>query len=399
MASRLLRLLPLLSAALWQPSSCLHLRNGSSRPALQSRNSSLTPKQLVFHNVSDFAMDLAEQKSVANSTKSRPPRVYFLFLAVDKVSNLNVWKNFFTQAPPEQYRAFIHCKFPSCNAYVAGSVIQAVPTVPSYYCTDLVSPMNQLLDIATRDDAATSNSMDKFVFISDSSLPAKPFAQIYATLTNRFGSDFCAFPPTEWADIPGYGGLEVAVKVHQWMTLSRTHAERAVSMWSTGKLHNFMQKFQMNYQPFAWSNNSYGDQRNFGCLDEFWHMAALYGTLSPVDAKQEAVVSLRMFTNAPLRVSGNAGWQGACDTFVVWAKYLHASGYNPFSQLHSALDEASKPHSGNNQRPGWWDTLSKYGIQAIRNSGFLFVRKFIDRPHLVDGGDFATEYSRIVLLQ
>jgi len=70
MASRLLRLLPLLAAALWQPSSSLQLRNGSHTP-LQSRrvaprNSSSTPIQLVFHNVSDIATGLTEQKSVTN---------------------------------------------------------------------------------------------------------------------------------------------------------------------------------------------------------------------------------------------------------------------------------------------------------------------------------------------
>ena len=49
----------------------------------------------------------------------------------------------------------------------------------SYYCTDLVSPMNQLLSYALSTDLGPSNTHDKFAFISDSALPAKPFSEIY----------------------------------------------------------------------------------------------------------------------------------------------------------------------------------------------------------------------------
>lgn len=332
------------------------------------------------------------------SSGNRPPRIYFLFMAVDKVSNLKVWDAFFSQAPTAQYRAFVHCKLPQCNQYVAGSHLIAVPTVPSYYCTDLVSPMNQLLVSALNDDPGSSNPADKFAFISDSSLPAKPFSQLYSTLALRTGSDFCAFPANEWADVPGVGGLEMAVKVHQWITLNRKHAETASIMWAKGKLHNFMTKFQMNHQQYVWTNNSYADNRNFGCLDEFWHMASLYGTLSHVNSAQDAIVNLPDFTNTPLRVSSQAGWQGACDTFVVWAKYLHTPGNNPFSKMHSQLDPVSIPHGGNDQRPGWWDTISKRGIQVLKQSDFLFIRKFIDNPRVADGGDFTEEYKRIVFM-
>lgn len=357
------------------------LRNGFLRSAAADGNASSSSNASVHNG------------TVAN----RPPRIYFLFLAVDKISNLKVWNNFFSQAPPSQYKVLVHCKLAQCNTYVQGTVFWAVPTVPSYYCTDLVSPMNQLLAYALNDEPGMTNPMDKFVYVSDSTLPAKPFAEIYSTYTARPGSDFCAFPSNEWADIPGLGGLEMAVKVHQWFTLSRQHAERANLMWSSGKMHNFMSKFQMNWNSYLWSNNTYADNRNFGCLDEFWHMAALYGTLTHVDATRDAVVNLEGFTNGPLKVASATGWQGACDTFVVWSKYLYAEGENPFLRLHSSLDPVSVPHGGNSQRPGWWDTMSSYGIHAIRNSEFLFVRKFIDNPRLATGGDFGAEYSRIVL--
>jgi hypothetical protein len=257
--------------------------------------------------------------------------------------------------------------------------------------------MNQLLHHALTSDGDMPNIADKFAFISDSTLPAKPFAQIYSTLSARTGSDFCVFPSSEWADVPGVAGLEIAVKHHQWITLEREHAEKATVLWRKGELHNFMSYFAMNSLQYTWSNNSFADHRNFGCLDEFWHMAALYGPIGHVDAGRDQLVQLSLFTGTPLHVSGKAGWQGECDTFVIWSTYLHAAGNNPFERLHSSLDKVSIPHGGNHARPGWWDTISSTGILALRNSEFLFVRKFIDNPRLADGGNFGDAYTRLVL--
>jgi len=336
--------------------------------------------------------------TVVNKTSTqnmRPPRIYFMFMAVDKISNLDVWRSFFAQAPWEQYRAYIHCKYPQCAQQVQGSPLMVVQTVPSYYCTDLVSPMNQLLSYAISDSGPT-NDADKFAFVSDSTLPAKPFSVMYSTFSARRGSDFCVFPSNEWADIPGPAGQEFAVKHHQWITLERGHAEKVLKLWSQGHMHDFMTRFQMNSQQYSWTNNSFADNRNFGCLDEFWHMAALYGTISH-DSSRDLSVPLSLFTGTPLLISASAGWQGECDTFVMWSKYLHILGRNPFNQLHSSLDPPSVPHGGNIARPGWWDKISTTGMRAIRDSSFLFVRKFIDKPALTDGASFHEAYARFVL--
>lgn len=43
------------------------------------------------------------------------------------------------------------------------------------------------------------------------------------------------FPPWgEWADLASDDGLEMSVKVHQWITLTRKHATRAVDLWQKG---------------------------------------------------------------------------------------------------------------------------------------------------------------------
>lgn len=329
------------------------------------------------------------------------PKVYFLFMAIDKISNLQVWKNFFAQAPPLQYRAMVHCKSQQpCVQMLQGSIFEMVPTVSSFYCTDLVSPMNQLLAMALRRDGA-GNPMDKFAFVSDSTLPAKPFSQIYSALVARTGSDFCVFPSVEWADMRQVEHIEVAPKHHQWVVLDRAHAAKSWHMWSTGKFHNMMAKFRMNMQGYAWTNNSFGDGRNFGCLDEFWHMAAIFGPITQQLSQTSSDVYLPSFVGGPLRVSPDAGWQGTCDTFVMWSKYLSSPAgpwktVSAFQKFHASLDPPSKPHGGNNHRPGWWDRISAHGIRAIRQSDFLFVRKFIDNPTMTDGGMFGTAYTRIV---
>eukprot|EP00929_Paragymnodinium_shiwhaense_P015330 TRINITY_DN123404_c0_g1_i1.p1 TRINITY_DN123404_c0_g1~~TRINITY_DN123404_c0_g1_i1.p1 ORF type:complete len:481 (+),score=70.05 TRINITY_DN123404_c0_g1_i1:86-1528(+) len=331
---------------------------------------------------------------------ARQPRVYFLFMAVDKVSNLDVWRSFFSEAPVDQYRAFVHCKFPHCQAAVAGSPLIAVPTVPSYYCTDLVSPMNQLLSVALSSDLGSTNSNDRFVFLSDSTLPAKPFWHIYATLTTRAGSDFCIFPSKEWADVKGSFGIDIAVKHHQWVTLTREHAERASALWASGLLHDFMQRYQMNMKSWSPVDNTFADNRNFGCLDEFWYMATLYGPLAHDIAGPSQAVYLPLLTSGPLHINRETGWQGMCDTFVLWSQYVNPYGGSAFDRLMASLDKDSIPNSGNFARPGWWDKISSHGIAALRASEFLFVRKFIDAPRLTDAqplpGGFAAAYSRLV---
>lgn len=337
-------------------------------------------------------------RSALQTEDERGPRVYFLFLAVDKISNLDVWTAFFDSAESDQYRAFVHCKEKSCVQQMAGSPIVPVPTVASYYCTDLVSPMNQLLSYALSTDLGPTNPRDKFAFVSDSALPAKPFSEIYQVLGQREGSDFCVFPPGEWADLASDDGLEMSVKVHQWITLTRKHATRAVDLWQKGIMRNFMSYFKMN--SLAWNNmldNNFADNRNWGCLDEFWYVTALYGTLKKVHTIGDQSIALPEFTGSPLRIDKAAGWQGKCDTFVIWAKYMHSLGHNEQEKLILSLDPVSVPHGGNWARPGWWDTISTQGIQAIRKSDFLFVRKFIDKPTLHGGGNFATAYSRIVV--
>jgi len=65
----------------------------------------------------------------------------------------------------------------------------------------------------------------------------------------------------------------------------------------------------------AWNNmldNNFADNRNWGCLDEFWYVTALYGTLKKVHTLGDQSIELPEFTGSPLRIDKAAGWQGKC---------------------------------------------------------------------------------------
>lgn len=348
----------------------------------------------------------------AANSLGRPPVIHFLFLAVDKVNNIGVWNSFFEQAPKEQYRAYVHCKVPKCEASVAGSPLVPIPVVPSFYCADLVTPMNQLLSEALRRSNGRTNPADKFIFVSDSTLPAKPFQQIYGVLAQRSGSDFCVASTKEWLtrrvqqpDGGAHKPVEMAVKHHQWSVLERGHAERVTQLWRAGPAfsRDFLMRFEMNRPPRARSVKTFAGSSDTGCLDEFYHMAAIYGTQAYDESFNESVVSMAEFTNSPLHIAATTGLQGSCDTFVAWPEYAKelsknssASGRTAFHRLYANLDPLSVPYTGDARKPGYWDVISSHGLRAIRASEFLFVRKFVDQPRIADGGNFGSLYPKLV---
>jgi len=318
---------------------------------------------------------------VGGSQLERAPRLYLLFLAVGQINNFEVWESFFSNAPPEHYRAFIHCKEQSCKDKVAGSPLVVVPTVPTKYCKDLVTAQQQLIHYALRDTNGGVNPSDKFAFVSDSTLPAKPFSTVYSTLIGREGSDFCISPTFQWK--VGFEPWTRVIKHGQWIVLARAHAEQADRKWS-----------KVDAAQYKKIDN---------CLDEFWYAFILFG---PVFAPRRGHLrqqALDHFTGGPLVTSPSAGLQGQCDTFTLRPMDRDSSfGHDTFDLYHE-LDEASTPRAIGNARPGSWATVSRQGMRKMRDSSFLFLRKFVESPKLLNAnmtpaaGDFAKFYIEIVL--
>merc|ERR1719424_481379 len=107
--------------------------------------------------------------------------------------------------------------------------ITQVTTVPATYCRDLVSPMVQLLRSATLE---SSSARDKFVFGSESTLPVKPFREVYSTLTWDTNSDFCIYPTDHWVQLQlAQNLMALMVKHSQWVVLNKAHADTMVREW------------------------------------------------------------------------------------------------------------------------------------------------------------------------
>jgi len=113
--------------------------------------------------------------------------LFFLFLTSAGIQRQDIWASFFEDATLQTpYRTFVHCTdWKTCDAEIqVDNPLNAtlVGTVPTFYCKDLVTAMTQLLKAATLE---STSPHDKFVFLSDSTLPVKPFELVYSALTAR----------------------------------------------------------------------------------------------------------------------------------------------------------------------------------------------------------------------
>eukprot|EP00929_Paragymnodinium_shiwhaense_P010468 TRINITY_DN115155_c0_g1_i1.p1 TRINITY_DN115155_c0_g1~~TRINITY_DN115155_c0_g1_i1.p1 ORF type:complete len:163 (-),score=18.02 TRINITY_DN115155_c0_g1_i1:46-534(-) len=135
----------------------------------------------------DLSLGASEYSVDASSVSSHPPplmlrrlRLHFLFMGVDQLPHLGLWKVFFQYARSDAWTAWVHCvNKTSCEDSVKRHGMQQqftmVDTVRSQYCDDLVSPAVQLLRSAlhSSDTAGVSESgdVDKYVLVSDTTLP------------------------------------------------------------------------------------------------------------------------------------------------------------------------------------------------------------------------------------
>merc|ERR1719401_3391162 len=122
----------------------------------------------------------------------------------------------------------MHCKYMGkCKAMLAkagfSNVWKLVPTVFNAWGIDLVSPMLQMLRHALAHDVGDMDS--KFIFVSDSALPLKPYSYIRDELAKYpRSSDFCIyadmplspFNTYQWPQAKGLPNKPKAIKASQW---------------------------------------------------------------------------------------------------------------------------------------------------------------------------------------
>jgi len=324
--------------------------------------------------------DVAVSQAVKRSDDDRP-QLIFLFLVYDRINNEDIWDRFFAPAiHGSDYIALVHCKnVPGCQKNIRSPQrYEMIPSVETKYCTDLVSGMNALLQAGVTYAGRSARSDDKFIFISDSSLPVKPFSAVqYRLASTGINSNFCIFPRNEWAEIqePASTGLvpsvRAAVKHHQWMVLSRAHAGQVLKR--SHEYRDLMAQFHMNMMG--------GTMKNTGCLDEFWHFAILFGTIA--HATNPQMIQMAGLTGRPLSTT-DYEIQGQCDTFVQWVpRALGTANNMTVLTQHLAADAGVDMTPASDKRPATFHRLSRNSVVQFRDSWFLFARK-VD-----DGASFA----------
>jgi len=325
--------------------------------------------------------------------------VHFLFLVTDGIQHLDLWNAFFANAPPNAYTVHVHCKEPDAcrnsGIFMNPKFVQ-VQTVPTWYCHDLVTAMTVLLTEALKANSSTPGMLatkpEKFAFVSDSTLPAKPFSHIYDTLLADDDSDFCVFPSDQWGYATVDGHDVRLVKHHQWVTLNRKHAELFVGQWSPvdarGVWHIWLKGGSWEGKQRYLSPQHFHRPASANvCADEWAFLATVFGAIEPGNG----VRTLAGFGGGSLHVTG--AWslvqQGRCRTFAFWrgddSSFLAMARLivedRPNSQI-SCYPECAP-------NPAVIQKASHKTLQAIRDSPFLFVRKW--SPSL-----YLPEYAKIV---
>jgi len=352
------------------------------------------PRILVQHAASQETA-ATSQALRANATSNATagggkPQVFFMFMVYGRINNIEVWERFLSSGVGQgiEYKALVHCKTErECRGAIRSHLFEIIPSVPTAYCTDLVGGMNALLHAAVLRAGAAHNPNDKFVFISDSTLPVKPIVQMHRQLTSDSNSDFCVFPRNEWAEVPqnmpgGSSVVHLAVKHHQWVVLSRTHAEQAVAR---SHMHqDLMVRFQLNM-----------GYHNTGCLDEFWHFATLYPELV-IRTFPQSEHGLKGFNGMPLN-NGNFEIQGQCDTFVHWVPRAEGR-HNNMSFLAKALenDPGTIMAPATESRPASFSRLSGDALVSMRESSFLFARKVEDQTVFSGCAGLADAFDQLI---
>jgi hypothetical protein len=340
----------------------------------------------------------------ANGTQQPEPRVFFLFLTLTGIKRPELWQAFFNGQPANRWRILLHCKHTHiCSMDLsAGNIlgITQVATVPSEYCRDLVSPMVQLLQTAILE---SYSPQDKFVFLSETTLPVKPFWDIYNTLTWDTNSDFCVYPTDHWTELQLAQNMRALIVKHsQWVVLNHHHAHVMVQNWNTVK---------SEMQGAAWSvpvyhapkKGPWGKITNPAgvlplpmCIDEWAFFATIFGAF--VDNGQWSIPQdgLPGFGAPPLQLRGGAHltttFQGICRTFAFWdaSEFGGSNLVNEIAQDWPWTKLSCFPRC-DSTHPAEFGALSDRGVTALRRSRYLFARKFADHTMTID------QFQRIIL--
>eukprot|EP00428_Durinskia_dybowskii_P015945 CAMPEP_0170212608 /NCGR_PEP_ID=MMETSP0116_2-20130129/5922_1 /TAXON_ID=400756 /ORGANISM="Durinskia baltica, Strain CSIRO CS-38" /LENGTH=399 /DNA_ID=CAMNT_0010463147 /DNA_START=58 /DNA_END=1257 /DNA_ORIENTATION=- len=325
-----------------------------------------------------------------SATVGAKARVHVLMMGMDAIPHPEIWRAFFESEPTESYSFFIHCKDEtSCKESVEkgglSHIAEVVPSVYNAWCDDLVSPMLQLLKYALAKEPAAGYPVDKFAFVSTEHLPLKALRNISEALGKRPDeSDFCVHPTSWWLRLKSNNITPQAVTCYQWSVLSRKDAvtlrERMPDPSPSRQL----------VVP-AVEGHAFSDFDTVHCIDESWLFATIFGLAhAPSDPNATANLTIPGFGKL---VYPSLYLQGRCVYFgfegyptdmgyrawVLWERQSRAA-----MGLQAIADSSFISPPTHCDATGWceviWtiETLGPNGLRYLRDSEYLFARKFAD---------------------
>lgn len=145
-------------------------------------------------------------------------KIAFLFLAVSNIFHEPTWIKFFA-GQEEYYSLYVHSKWGvSHDSFFARSVIlERRPT--SWENT--MKAQRALLKEALKDF-----TNEKFVFLSESTIPLMPFQEVYSHLMAHPNSEFSYYKNMHKDRT--FGKIKDVYKNPQWIVLNRKHAQLIV---------------------------------------------------------------------------------------------------------------------------------------------------------------------------
>ncbi len=147
-------------------------------------------------------------------------KIAFLFLIISNINHENIWLNFFTNHQ-DNFSLYIHSKetMPASSAFKQFELSTKVATTWE-------NTMNAQIELLR--EALKDKDNQKFIFLSESTIPLQPFDFVYETLMSNSKSQFAYAHNYDsnrtWESIP----TEKALKNSQWVVLNRKHAELMV---------------------------------------------------------------------------------------------------------------------------------------------------------------------------
>eukprot|EP00927_Polykrikos_kofoidii_P014398 TRINITY_DN16301_c0_g1_i1.p1 TRINITY_DN16301_c0_g1~~TRINITY_DN16301_c0_g1_i1.p1 ORF type:complete len:734 (-),score=74.95 TRINITY_DN16301_c0_g1_i1:24-2069(-) len=322
---------------------------------------------------------------------SPPGVVHFLFLIDSSLPHVHIWQRFFRLAPADTWRAWVHCAF-GCDEKLQKDLpnFHIVETVPSRYCIDLVTPMAQLSRAALRDESILYGTKEKFLFVSSSTLPSKPFGVVYRVLMAHMESDICFLAPDQWERARIEQRDYRIAKHSQWAVLNREHAELFADHWLPELQGHTL--FEGPMHPITWNVSlpspngmppTVVSRELFSgvigqsvCSDEEAMFTTIFGAVEVSESNNRTVKQFSGLNE--VAYDALMPMQGRCHTSVIWTSVAGSlPGYildDPGSRL--LVTEAGDSH------PFVIASMSNRSLAAVRAHGSLFIRKVSDDADL-----------------